>query len=64
MPAPEGFVEVKLLNWEELEQKFSKSREYMYGAVLMALRRIGHILVPALKEKILTLVLVEMEEMV
>jgi hypothetical protein len=51
MPNTDSFIEVNLINWEELEAKFKNSREYILGAGLTSLRRIGDMLVPALKEK-------------
>ena len=44
-------IEVELTGWKELETKFSRGREYMLGAALTALRRLGGILVPAIKEE-------------
>ena len=51
MPKAEGFIEVTPIGWEELEAKFAKGKEYMYGAALTALRRIGGVLVPAIKAR-------------
>ena len=51
MALSEGFIEVTPIGWEELEAKFSRGKEYMYGAALTALRRIGSVLVPALRER-------------
>ena len=51
MPLSEGFIGVTPIGWEELEAKFSKGKEYMYGAALTALRRIKSILVPAIMER-------------
>jgi len=49
MPKAEGFIEVEVVNWKELEAKFARGREFMLGAALTAFRRIGSLLVPALK---------------
>ncbi|MBU1621822.1 MAG: hypothetical protein KKF27_20770 [Gammaproteobacteria bacterium] len=51
MPKAAGMIEVTLINWKELEQKFGRSREFMYIAANQALRRVGSFLVPALKAK-------------
>lgn len=51
MPKAAGFIEFEVIGWEKLAAKFSKSREYMLGAVLTAYRKIGDVLVPAIKQE-------------
>lgn len=49
MPTAPGMIEVTLVNWDELRDRFARAPELMFVAANEALRRVGRILVPALK---------------
>jgi len=49
MPKAAGMIEVTLVNWDELGRKFARAPELMLVAANEALRKVGRILVPALK---------------
>jgi hypothetical protein len=51
MPKAPGFIEFEVIGWDELATKFKNGREYMYGAVITAFRRIGRVLVNTLKSE-------------
>ena len=51
MPKAKGFIEFEMTGDREMAQKFHRSQEFMLGAFLTAFRRIGRMLVPALKSE-------------
>ena len=51
MPLAGPTIEFDMMGLEEVRARFARHREYVYGAMLTAFRRIGHVLVPALKEE-------------
>ena len=50
MAVGQPFVEIELVNFKELSEKFEHSREYMLVALNQALRKCGQLLVPRVKE--------------
>jgi len=50
MPGPAApFIEFDTHGFKELERNFNKAPEHFYGAILTAYRKIGKLLVPAVK---------------
>ena len=51
MPKAEPSIEFEIKGLKSLEDNFKRAPEYMYGAILTALRRIGKVMVPAVKSQ-------------
>ncbi len=51
MPKAEGFFEFSMVGDKELRRNFGQGREFMLGAMLKTLRRIGKLLVPEVKDE-------------
>lgn len=51
MPKAEGFIEFEMTGDKQMARRFGRGREFMFGAVVTAFRRIGRILVPDLRRE-------------